>query len=324
MPLLLHPGFHKTGTTVLESRVLPALGARYLGRHYGSGEAFDPEFGGRIEDVLAQVARGEDCEAALADLIAELAARPERSALASEALLCPAGFEGVLGAIRRAAKQLADPAALFVLVSVRRQSDLIVSRYLHDLNTKLPALLSERPLARLRHWLRSRPPYPLEAALDPAAAPCAWPACLPRGAACSCRARGGRVPIRLDLYDFHRAFRELREALPAERVALVDLVDPALRGRGAQRLAGLLSEFGESWSAERIEAAFARPLNSQAQRRRGLAGSRDFRRESLDPAALAGLRARLDSHYRDSNRALADALPEFAAYLEPLAPEPLA
>ncbi|MGI9589982.1 MAG: hypothetical protein ACR2P8_01335 [Myxococcota bacterium] len=319
MPLLLYPGYHKTGSTVVETLVLPALDARYLGRHYGKDSDFDPAVGDELEARLVELTRGDACEAELGGLIERLAASPERTVLATEALLCPAGFERVVEAIGLAARRLADPGALQVLLTLRRQSELIVSRYLHDLNTKVPALAGASLRGRLRRWLwpRTQPPYSLDEAIDAANPPCAWPMCLPRGGACACRAHGGRVSIHLPLYDFARLRTGLEAVLPAGCLAVADLVDPVLRTAGAERVAALLARFGESLAAADIEAAFAEPLNTQDDRNRFATSRRPFTRADLGEATLAALRARLDAHYRESNASLARALPEFGAYLEP-------
>ena len=139
MTLFLYPGFHKTGTTLMQTRILPELGLNYLGRYYGADHDFQVEFSDAIKKHLSDLAMGETRVSELGHLLSELIRDDTVHVLATENLLRPASTDRFLEAVRSAAS--AAPAGkLAVFLSIRRQMELMVSRYLHDLNTKFPTI----------------------------------------------------------------------------------------------------------------------------------------------------------------------------------------
>jgi hypothetical protein len=286
------------------------LDLNYIGRYYDTDHNFQAEFRKDLESHLADLSRGEVRIPALSRLLATLIRDETLHVLATENLLRPASAGSLLEAMTHAS-QTAPPGKLGVLLTIRRQTDLLVSRYLHDLNTKHPAIggssLVGRAVQRLR---RSGPPYTLFSALDPANPPCQWPYCKRSVGPCPCAKNGHIVSITPDFYDFFSHLEALQGAIPEDRIVVADLVDPELRPPGIARFCQLLSALGGDATPEAVAVHFETPVNAQ----HGLAVG-GFARENLDSGELAKARRMIHEHYLASNQGLAGVFPEFSSYL---------
>ena len=311
MTLLLYPGFHKTGTTLMQTRVLPGLGLNYLGRYYGADQEFQLDYRDAIEGHLEGLAQGKARVPALTRLLTELIQDGTVHVLATENLLRPASTGDFLEAVTAAAAT-APAGRIAVLLTVRRQIDLMVSRYLHDLNVKHPTMARHNIVGRaFRRIWRWGPPYSLSSAVDESNPPCMWPFCDPSVDGCPCAENDYLVSITPGFYDFHAVYEVLGKSIPKDYLVLADLVDPRLRRKGLERLCALLSSFGVAATPSQLEVHFESPVNAQRGRGRG-----GFSREDLDEADLIRVRQFAQEYYRSSNQKLAGEFAEFSAYLD--------
>lgn len=320
MSLILYPGLHKTGTTLMQKRLLPSLGTAYVGRHYGRDRAFRSDLDDAMHEHLQGLALGNLRVDALAALFVRLAREDGLNLLADETLLRPAGAGGLWDAIGKAAVEVGGVGRLSVFLTVRRQEDLVVSRYLHDLNIKVPSIRGEGPGARLMRKVRKgTPPYTLRAALDSGNPPCQWPHCRPGQGGCPCAGNGHVVGITLGLYDYHSTYLRLRVSLSPEDIVMADLLDPDLRPTGLRRLGRLLSQHGVSTSEGDLNSHFLTRVNPERGRK-----ETGFSRADLDPGELEWVRARCRAEFQPGNEKLARLFGEFSAYLpSPWAPPPV-
>ncbi len=312
LSLLLYPGYHKTGTTLLQLRVLPGVGLDYLGRYYDRERRFHPKIGGELHGHLSDLARGTVRVGELAEFLLGLIQDDGNHILAAETLLRPASSGTFLEAVGIAAAA-APPGRLGVLLTLRHQADLLLSRYLHDLNTKVPAIRGAGWVLRaLRRFRGGGPPYSLFQAWDEAAPPCHWPACDDPGRECPCARSGHLVSITPSFYDFSVVVGFLGEKLPEGSLAVVDLVDEVLRPEGIRRLCRLLARFGSEVRPADLAPHFLTPVNAG----HGWTAS-GYSREDLDPEEVHRFRQAVVDRYRAGNKGLARAFPEFTRYLDP-------
>lgn len=155
--MLLHIGYSKAGSTTLQHHVFPRLG-RLIGK---DGEAEDTVRLAAIDLLLGLTPK--------VDL-------PETDICSYEIMLRPGDINALA---QRTAK--AFPNARKLIVSIRKQDDLIWSQYLHDLK-----------IAAARKHL----PYPITEAIERTMQPCPFPACTHN---CTC---GVVKKIPLPFYDF--------------------------------------------------------------------------------------------------------------------------
>ena len=157
-PKLVHIGYPKTGTTTLQKHILPNLGS-CLGKFHDMEKEIRVTAGGLL---LGK------------ELPIEM---PEADIWTYEHIMGSSDFSTQAERVRKVipGKNL--------LISIRRQDDLIWSRYLHDHSLK-----------------RTKISYPLDRALTPEMGSCTYPACRKD---CSC---GPVKIIPLPFYDFTAAY----------------------------------------------------------------------------------------------------------------------
>ena len=160
-PKLIHIGYPKTGTTTLQKHIFPQLGSCL-----GKNNAMEHE----IRVTAGGLLLGKELPIEM----------PAADIWTYEHILGPSDFATQAEKIKRV-----FPADK-LLLTIRRQDDLIWSRYLHDLSLK-----------------RATISYPLERALTYDMGTCTYPACRKD---CGC---GPIKIIPLPFYDFTAAFNAL-------------------------------------------------------------------------------------------------------------------
>lgn len=136
--MLLHIGYTKTGTTTLQRHVFPKLGT-YIGK---DGESWDA-----VQTTTIDLLLGLRPSVVL----------PEAQICSYEVMLCPGAIPTLAANTARA-----FPKVEKLLITIRRQDDMVWSRYMQDMK-RVAALKLE--------------PYALQQALTQDMRSCPFPAC---------------------------------------------------------------------------------------------------------------------------------------------------
>ncbi len=198
--LVLHVGYAKTGTTLLQRRIFPRLrNANYMGRTYNA----DGTAGENLTDLVAAVNGAPDINPnnVRGRLIANM--RDGVNIISQETLLLPYQTEN--GAERLA--HVTRGIDTRILITIRKQESMIWSRYVHD-------------RTRTRHII---PKYDLGDALA-AEGECAWPFChtLASQFDCKCKAAKAKL-IPLNFLDYERIYNLYADYFGAENVYVLPL-----------------------------------------------------------------------------------------------------
>ena len=279
--LVLHIGYAKCATTFLQKNVYPALdGLHYLGRHYSgntpdrSNDKFLHEFvfGGEegVKDFGNYLSGQLDAEK-ITLLSHENFIRPYKPAQLFERLKV---LEDYVGELK-------------IILTIRNQADLILSRYVHDKNAKA-----------FKH-------ASISDSLDfSGQADCKWPTCsgplrvmLPF-AKCPCRKKGAKV-IHVPLYDYERMVSTLSEAFGADRVHVI--VTEKLRSTLHEEVAKLTACLGlPNMDDDRLTAL----QNIKENVQRNIDSYEVCRAEFTD----SGTKAELERYFSGSNKMLSEKL----------------
>jgi len=287
--LALHIGYAKAATTFLQRRAFPHLpGVHYVGRNYTeSGAAGEPMRW--VSDLV--FADRIDIAAIADDLSRGMAAGDTVSLVSHENLWRPYEEARTLDRLRELAARF-DAAR--IIVSIRRQPDIILSRRVHD-----------------RGIIEGGS---MEAALDFAGTTsCRWPQCTHerkglqrlRKSRCSCRAAGLKS-INVPFYDYAALRQRLGGALGEDNVHI--LVSEGLLGNTGEEL-GLLTSF---LGTPPPPAAL---LEQIAGARENIRRGQDLYGETERDFLESGKRQEVADFFSASNRALDASLPQdLAAY----------
>lgn len=194
--LFIHIGYAKCATTFLQNRLYPRLdGMKYLGRHYlkGFDEIMPMDW---VYDLsLREKYAVDDIKSSLNKFSGD----SQKSLISHESLLRPYKVERT---IERLKSISSDFDKTSIILSVRKQSSLILSRHIHDI--------------QISHFNGSLPD-----AIDfEGNSNCRWPVCsnsgnklvntfksaFPLFGACDCRKKGVK-PINLPYYNYHELFK---------------------------------------------------------------------------------------------------------------------
>ena len=127
MTLLFYPGYHKTGTTLVQTKILPHVGLSYFGKNYAGESLYDASISDKAMSILEGLALGRDCKNAFADFLVELAQAEQSYVLAAENFLRPASYDCFKDSLGLASAKFKQ-GDIGVLVSIRNLVDLFMSR----------------------------------------------------------------------------------------------------------------------------------------------------------------------------------------------------
>lgn len=282
MKLILHGGYAKTATTYLQEHIFPRLdGIAYLGRNVPD----DPN--NAYSEWAYDFIRNE--RFSFQKLVSELPSKVEPMLMSHEVIFRPSHFDVLikrLGAIQQHVEDVK------IIVSIRNQTDLIFSRYIHDVNLGL--------------FKR----YELEDALDQAGtSSCTWPVCATftnkvlrktplRIGSCDCNHHKIKR-IHMPYYDFMNTRKLLMEEFGNENVHFI--VSEELRRAPESELQRLCKFVG----ASELGAEIMAELKGKSSNVRH---SRPDYKHLRSKNEANGVLDKVRSFYSESNRALAEAM----------------
>ncbi|KPA10239.1 hypothetical protein MHK_009553 [Candidatus Magnetomorum sp. HK-1] len=176
MKIVLHIGFHKTGTTFLQSKIFPKIkDIKYLGKYYDKRKNIIDD------DFIDYIQYSEYFDYRIPQQKILEYSKDSSILISWERLLRPYRLE-------RNAERLSKVLSIFddlgIIITIRRQDNLIWSRFQHD------SLL-----------FKTKYPDQLEKSLFNFIEQCAYPKCFGRNNQCSCMKRGVKS-ISLPFYNF--------------------------------------------------------------------------------------------------------------------------
>lgn len=253
--LNLHVGYAKTGTTFLQEHIFPKLvGRDYLGRHYLDGL---PCGGDEIEWVY-QLAFAAHWRAPR-----ELPGALNGKFVSSEAFIRPFHTHRTLRRLRALAEEC---GGIRLVISIRNQVDLILSRYVHD-----------RAIPMFGRY-RMRDALDFEGVTQ-----CGWPRCVGRDVqdeACECKRNRKLKTINLRHYDYLGLYTQCASLFGRENVHMVvsERLGTDIEGE-VRRLAHFLRvEPMENAQLDRVKGTRS---NSARDRESYKAARREYFSESL-------------------------------------------
>jgi len=288
--LVLHIGYAKAATTFLQRQVFPHLpGVNYIGRCYGENVPDSR----KAEWVYDFVFRDDVSVSATAAAIRDSGAGDGAVNLVShEALLRPfatARCQNRLKAFNdNRLKALATHfATVRVIVSIRKQTDIILSRRVHD-----RGIIAGGTMADVLDF--------------EGATACRWPQCsrekkgftLFRSSRCACRKAGLKF-INVPFYNYLALYDSLTDTFGAAQVHC--MVSEALAHDPEQELARLTDFLG----TQRMDSALAASMSGSSDNaRRGQPLYEETQREYT----ASGKEREVFGYFLESNRVLAQRL----------------
>lgn len=266
--IVFHIGYPKTATSWLQRGVYPELdGVNYLGRSYYKKSRSEKLFNRVLHRLpwkpapvtkliksptphsqwIQEIGYAADGEYKRDDIRTTLDAvmQGDKLNVISHEGLCKPYLEEM---VANRIQDLADGLDVKIVISIRRQPELILSRYTHDFHIK--------------RWQ-----YKLADVLDREGSLfCNYPACQHGRIRCLCEQRGGKV-IFLEHYNFLRVYNMYAERFGADRVFV--LVFERLFEDGAQEFQRYFNFLGLNPGSAEIQRFMTRPpqgKNSQADK----------------------------------------------------------
>ncbi len=295
--IIFHIGYPKTASSWLQRGVYPELdGVNYLGRSYYKKSKAEKFFNRVLHRLpykpapvtkliksptphsqwIQEIGYAADGEYAPDQISAKLHSvmqADQLNTISHEGLCKPYLEEMVADRIR----DLTNDLDVKIVISIRRQPQLIFSRYTHDFHIK--------------KWQ-----YKLGDVLDREGDLfCNYPACQHGRMRCLCEQRGGKV-VFLEHYNFLRLFNMYAERFGAERIFV--LVFERLFEDGAEEFKRYFQFLGLSPSQTEIESYMTRP--PQGKR------SQDDKNtvQAYNQPELDALMQEFSEYYSDSNAEL--------------------
>lgn len=201
--LILNIGFAKTGTSWWQARVFPKLDLNYLGRDYTFKRSWNP-FGKSpllhsvachpaVQDLVDYLSLGGDCQYSedVLKALAGILTDGRVNMISHENILRPFSYDSLPSRLL----ELEKICDLTILIFTRKQSDIILSRHMHDVRTK--KFLGKSPEIQFA---------------DSPKESCRWPYCQ-NARACPCKQLGKNI-INADYYNYDSLLARLKEQLP--------------------------------------------------------------------------------------------------------------